>query len=591
MSEVITGVLKLAFGFISNKLRTYGAKKLEDGGLTDQKFRGWIVREMDDIKSKLDAISRKDLCASISFLQQGVQRLNLAFGESAESGGPSSSELSTAGASSTSTKPAQPSVTIKDAVALASAIEKLKLDSNELFLLANESFKEAEKQATLAFHNAALSIEDRILSSKVRIASSILENLDHTEVAASDCLHYLEELHNLPAIQQVFSVHIQGGVKSFFKKTSRAEIVETVTMINLILADFITKFTKRRMAVFDWPQIQCGKQIVHLIHNVEVSVQKMREMEITPPWDIVRISRNNARFSVENKMEITPIMDTVIFSGNNARFSVEKYAINSEGDIIAVSRNHTIGKLDRATGEWQLLRRLDVGISTEKSIAITDDGKVYIVSKTNKSLLAYDSDGKIIYHRTLDFIRESPVDIAITNDHKIVICCDGDYKIVLYVCNIKGELIKRFDEQYKSSMFVSSCDLVITCDNEITVAVKEFWSPYFSQEYVAVDFYVYSLEGKLKSTFKLQQSCRWCGSIVFNHVSKNYTAVSSSEFSYNQTCIEGFSGASGFVRNRIFLDKDEYNIDNVCCRLVSHRNGAMALVNPRGVLYLQSPSK
>ena len=69
MSGVITDVLKLAFGFISNKLRSYGAEKLEDGGLTDQKFRGWIVREMDDIRSKLDAISRKDLCASISFLQ------------------------------------------------------------------------------------------------------------------------------------------------------------------------------------------------------------------------------------------------------------------------------------------------------------------------------------------------------------------------------------------------------------------------------------------------------------------------------------------------------------------------------------------
>jgi hypothetical protein len=69
MSEVITGLLKVTFGLISNKLRTYGAEKLQDGGLTDQMFRGLIVRELDDIKSKLDAISRKDLCASISFLQ------------------------------------------------------------------------------------------------------------------------------------------------------------------------------------------------------------------------------------------------------------------------------------------------------------------------------------------------------------------------------------------------------------------------------------------------------------------------------------------------------------------------------------------
>ena len=565
MSEVVTGVLKLAFGFISDKLRSYGAEKLEDGGLTDQKFRGWIVREMDDIKSKLDAISRKDLCASISFLQEGVQRLTLAFGECVESGDPSSSELSIAGASSTGTKPAQPSVTIQDAVALASAIRKLKLDSNELFVLAKKSFEEAKKPATLAFHNTALNTEDRVLSSKVRIASSILENLDHTEVAASDCLHYVQELHNMPAIQEIFSVHIQGGVKSFFKKTSRAEIVETVTMINLILADFITKFTKRRMAVFDWPLIQCGKKIIHPIHCKEESGEKLRKMEITPPWDNVRICKISSEYVISN------------------------YAINSEGDIIAVSRNAEIFKLHRAIGEWQLLWRLDVRIFGRKSIALTDDGKVYIVSQANKLLSEYSSDGKIIYHRTLNFIREYLVDIAITDDHKIVICGEVGSKMVLYVCNIKGDLIKRFDEQYQSWIIFPSCDLFITCYNEITVAVKRK-----DKDFKEIVFYVYSLEGKLKSTFKFHhQSFRWYGSIAFNHASKNYTAVCNPAFSLNQTCIyiEGISGASEFVRNPISLDKDEYNIHGLYCKLVSHRNGAMALVSREGVLYLQSPSK
>ena len=562
MSEVITGVLKLAFGLISNKLRTYGAEKLEDGGLTDQKFRGWIVREMDDIKSKLDAISRKDLCASISFLKQGVQRLILLFDESIESGG--SSKIWSAAASSTSTKPAQPSVTIEDAVALASTVEKFKLDSNELFVLAKKSFEEAGKQATLAFHNAALSTEERILSSKVRIASSILEHLDHTEVAASDCLHYLEELHNMPAIQEIFSVHIEGGLKSFFRKTSRAEIVETVTMVNLILADFITKFTKRKMAVFDWPLIQCGKKIIHPIHFKEESVEKLRKMEITPPWDNVRISRNNAKYLVEN------------------------YAINSEGDIIAVCMNHGIFKLDRATGEWQLLWRLDDEISFGESIAIIDDGKVYIVSKANQSLSAYGSDGKIIYHRRLDFIRrlESPVDIAITNDHKIVICCENFFNIGFCVCDIKGELIKRFDKSNGMCTIRSWSGLLITCDNEIAIAVRK--SGVFTEK--IVDFYVYSLEGKLKSTFKVQPpSFRQFKSIPFIHASKNFTAVSN--YSRNKLCIEGISGASEFVRNPIFLDKDEYNIDCVFWELVSHRNGAMAFVYPQGVLYLQSPSK
>ena len=106
MAEPITGLLKLAFSFI----RTKTAEKLQDGGLTAQKFRGWILRELDDIKSKPDATSRKDLCASISFLQQGIKRLNMSVSKSSESGdrdeSPSTSELLDAVKNSTETKPA-----------------------------------------------------------------------------------------------------------------------------------------------------------------------------------------------------------------------------------------------------------------------------------------------------------------------------------------------------------------------------------------------------------------------------------------------------------------------------------------------------
>jgi hypothetical protein len=255
-------------------------------------FRGLIVRELDDIKSKLDAISRKDLCASISFLQLGIQRLNMSFSESSESGNPSTSESPSdrkqsqsttktcAGASSTDKKPAQKSVAVEDALALANAVGKLKIESNERFEFAKKSFEDAGKEATRAFHNAALSTEERILASKVRIASGILLHLEVPEFAVSDCLQYLRELHDMPAIKEIFSVHVGTGIKSRlksgFKKDSRAEIVETLTLINLILADFISKFTKQRMAVFDWPMIECDKRVIHLIHFKEESAPNMK---------------------------------------------------------------------------------------------------------------------------------------------------------------------------------------------------------------------------------------------------------------------------------------------------------------------------
>ena len=42
-------------------------------------IRSLIVREIDDIKSKLDGIPRRDLLASISFFKEGVDLSNEVF--------------------------------------------------------------------------------------------------------------------------------------------------------------------------------------------------------------------------------------------------------------------------------------------------------------------------------------------------------------------------------------------------------------------------------------------------------------------------------------------------------------------------------
>ena len=580
MSEVITGVLKFTFGLISNKLRTYGAEKLQDGGLTDQKFRGWIVRELDDIKSKLDAISRKDLCASISFLQQGVQRLNMSLGES---------ELSSPGASSTNTKPAQPSGSVEDAVALANAIGKLRIDSHELFDLAKESFKEAGKEATVAFHNAALSTKERVLASKVRIASGILEHLERTEVAANDCLHYLQELHNMPAIQEIFSVHIHGGIKSLFKKTSRADIVETVTMINLILADFISTFTKRRMAVFDWPLIECGKRVVHPIHCKRVCVQKMTEMEITPPWDIVRYK--------------------------DAGTKVLSSAINSKRDIIGVfSGDSHPRKLDRATGEWRpfCLSSSDHEIGNSASVAIDDDDTVYVVScrhnagNLEATLSVYSSNGKIIHHCTLDFIKTDLSTlfrhITVTRDKKIVFCSGHEHSnrtVYVYVCDMNGKLIDSFPivTQYKDGTVDAREDvredvtgIFVSCDklngNEITVATHaRHWHVGRGIVTILIEdrLCVYTQRGKFKrlSTIDPPQPTADYN-ISFDNLTKNYIVYT--QDSEEKIKILKYVSETGELQYSLSLhDKNILDYDN----LISHTSGTVAFVDSKRVLYFQ----
>ena len=59
MSAIITATI----GWLVDKGRDEAAKKLKDGDVTDQQFRGIIVREIDDMKSKLDGLSRKVLAS------------------------------------------------------------------------------------------------------------------------------------------------------------------------------------------------------------------------------------------------------------------------------------------------------------------------------------------------------------------------------------------------------------------------------------------------------------------------------------------------------------------------------------------------
>ena len=59
MSEIVTSLLKAVAGFLVNKARDRAAEKLKEGDVTDNKIRELIQREINDIKSKLDALSRK----------------------------------------------------------------------------------------------------------------------------------------------------------------------------------------------------------------------------------------------------------------------------------------------------------------------------------------------------------------------------------------------------------------------------------------------------------------------------------------------------------------------------------------------------
>lgn len=55
MSSLIIGVLNVTVDYLVNKGRDFEAQRLKDGDLIDQKLRALFVREINYVKSKLDA--------------------------------------------------------------------------------------------------------------------------------------------------------------------------------------------------------------------------------------------------------------------------------------------------------------------------------------------------------------------------------------------------------------------------------------------------------------------------------------------------------------------------------------------------------
>ena len=278
MSEVLSNLLKLVLGIISSKIRDYKAI-FRDVVINDREHI--IIRELNDVKVIVGGDAFDDFIEGIRFLEEKIPKLD----EISESGSPSWSELPVVGESSRESKRDQQLVTEEDKIALASAVENKKIMSETRFEAAKKSFKCAREKATNAFCNMGLTTGNRLLACKVSIVSRILEHLDDPENAAVLCLRSMEELNVILAPN--------GGIwkepKSWFKSDSRPEIMETVLKTHLMLADFISRFTKKRMAIFDWPIIRFSTQHIHPIHHITNKSSTREDMGEARAWDGVEI--------------------------------------------------------------------------------------------------------------------------------------------------------------------------------------------------------------------------------------------------------------------------------------------------------------
>ncbi|XP_046844765.1 uncharacterized protein LOC124438634 [Xenia sp. Carnegie-2017] len=222
------------------------------------------------IESNLDALKgmcKKDVQSSLCHFEKGIERLNLAESKKEE-------------------------------------LEKIE----ERQKLAQESFIEADKEASNAFHNESLKIEERIIACLVCIASSILRHYNDSEAAEKDSMVYLKILHSLPEIGKMFS-----KMKPALFKDERAINVDNVIIINLLLANFMSNNPSKSYAVLDWPLIKCGEKMFHPLYFKEVE----GIASSSTPWHEYHFCMDESDLFVYKQITLTNEGEMLIISGKN----------------------------------------------------------------------------------------------------------------------------------------------------------------------------------------------------------------------------------------------------------------------------------
>ena len=558
MSSIITSILSSTVGLLWNKARDKTAESLKDGDITDAKLREIVVRELNDIKTKLDGLSRSYLLSSYSFLQEGIQLLNVCL-EKFEQKAVVNEGNDDRGESDI----------LNEVLELSQALGKLQIVSKE-FESAMKRFENARNRATDAFCNEGLYIQDRIFAAKLRVVSEILECLDNPDTAASSCLLFLEKLHGLPAVREIFSVYLDRGVKSFFKKTERAENVKSVMMINYVLYRFVSKFSSKYCSAFAWPTIQLPDRSFYPIWNwQEISTRKSWGEDLIQPLNPLKLNES-----------IEPLKSAI-----NSRGEIVSINLVS-GDMTVISRTGTT-KLSFPTEdkETRVIERevLAIGINEENDVYLVVFEKTSENVDGHVALYMLDEHCTRVKHKsTLQFLsklsefRFKSVKMGINKNNNIVITPalrDDDY---VYICDNTGQLKHKF--VWEGSKHERGDKMISISDkNEEVILAAMFGNN--------VD--LYTEEGKLKMTLKLPADHQVHG-VAFHFIVRKIIVLSRlgdypnlDDDSFFLHCYS----ETGKLENSTFLCKKR-----ISCFLefamTSHPSGPVAVVGEESITYI-----
>ena len=578
MTSIVNGIINSTVGLLCSKLRDYAADKLDEGDLSDEKCKQIVARELDDIKSKIDGLSRKDLLASLSFFKEGVTRLYISLEvsqEPCEKHGTENAGIkdeSTAEGENMEAEELPAKLAdrdfLKNAFELSEMIEKLTIASEDRYKLAKESFRDARRLATEAFNNVGLSVAERLLAGKLRITSRILEGLEDLEAAVRESLLYLKELQDLPAVQAMISVALNAGngiasrLRARFNQTERDANIQSIQMLNNLLLDLAIKFTTTKMGILNWPTIKAEQAIYHPLLNDHEVRRKIRKNATQVPWYC-----------------------------KSAESISHPCALTSKGEVLSIDENNSIR--NNYTSElFCSIPTKDHACKPCRMLGVDEKDNVFamveVLSRYYK-LFIFDKNGHLQQERYLESIDIALRDSSIRFNKDGRIFIHAAYTEVFYICDgRKANADRKLILPVKDLPFGMPDEFCFTVSNKNEL-ILIFTHGKFGDKKLAM--YTVTMDGELTGANYLpvklayQESAR-IKSMVFNHVSETVVVCVLSEkpLKYCNLHIEiyGFSddGKLVYQFERLAGAHDRG-------QMLSHSSGQIALVDLDSVIMLQ----
>ena len=545
MSSIATFLFNATIGWLVNKGRDVTAEKLKEGDVTDKKVRDLIVREVEDIKSKLDGLSRKDLLAAVDSFETGVRFLFQAL------------DVKPSGEASTATE--KTSVAIKEEnvdltdvvkiVSFASEMEKIqKIDLDEAtkikFSQAEKRFKMAREKATEASNNEALEVFDRITAIRCRVMAAILESVVETartvgdlspasvksalENALNECDQCLQKLHCLPAVQDCFKVGLEKGLLNLrgrFGKDERRRIISTVCQVNRAIYN-ATQAVGRDLHVLVWPSVDTGEDKVDPLRDRRISkVLNKVNMEhcCVTQWSFGQ--QGDQEHKLKDPCGIATNHRGQFLIADDGDKTVKVFDSNGKFDF------RFNPQTDDADTELVIL---DVATAGE-------DDRIYLLVRLKKPGAVKWENEVQVFNKTGDLQRKFPVGsggwdrLTVSGKQRVKILLLTDDVVDVYQ-EPGGELVCSFG----GGVFKKARDITATCDGRVMIVDRGDDS-----------LYIFDVEGHQLGKFKYERDDYYG---IACHPARDHVVLAGHERETRRLTLAIYTVNGEFVR-RIQLDE------------------------------------